>query len=447
MSWADAYLVAVRSVVRRLGRAALTVMAVILAAALLSALLIATASARSRVLDAVAGGGPLSGIQVLPAAPDSSQLDIDSAQPGEINPIDDTVRDRVASVSGVKSVVALSSVPVFVVPPVSTKSGAAPSDHPRAFGDSLTGVDLRRTDQLPITVLAGRLPKHQSLHEIAVTESYLRHIGVQTTDTDSVLGTVVEMNAAQLAETNGQLSILGRWTRSTIVGVVAAQGTIGGFVGSHEQVRAAREWSAASEPTTDPRQQRFAASLRGTSTYSGLFVVTDGLHQITPVRAKINKLGFATSAPETIIASVERYSRVVEIVLSGIGLIALAIAALGITNAMLAAVRERRREIGVLKAIGARDRDIRRIFLIEASILGLAGGLIGTTAGYAVARVVGFVVNRYLDSEGIQGVSVGFPVGIVFVGVLGSTVLALIAGTVPAQRAARLPARQAMGDA
>ena len=57
------------------------------------------------------------------------------------------------------------------------------------------------------------------------------------------------------------------------------------------------------------------------------------------------------------------------------------VAALGITNAMLAAVRERRREIGVLKAIGARDRDVYRIFLVEAAVLGFVGGVLGTVAG------------------------------------------------------------------
>ena len=95
----------------------------------------------------------------------------------------------------------------------------------------------------------------------------------------------------------------------------------------------------------------------------------------------------------------QRYLHVVEIVLAGIGLIGLVIAALGITNAMLAAVRERRREIGVLKAIGARDRDVRRIFLLEAATLGFIGGAIGTTAGWLTARALGECRER-LPREG-----------------------------------------------
>ncbi len=114
---------------------------------------------------------------------------------------------------------------------------------------------------------------------------------------------------------------------------------------------------------------------------------------------------------------------------------------------MLAAVRERRREIGVLKAIGARDRDVRRIFLLEAGLLGVVGGVIGTTLGYGLARLVGFAVNNYLHGQGLKGVSIGLPLGIIAAGIVGSGLLALVAGMVPAQRAAQLPARRAMGDA
>ena len=104
---------------------------------------------------------------------------------------------------------------------------------------------------------------------------------------------------------------------------------------------------------------------------------------MTDVRTEINTVGYSTSAPETLITQVQRYLHVVELVLAGIGIIALAIAALGISNAMLAAIRERRREIGVLKAIGATDRDVRRVFLVEAGTLGLLGGVIGAAVGLA----------------------------------------------------------------
>jgi ABC-type antimicrobial peptide transport system permease subunit len=175
-------------------------------------------------------------------------------------------------------------------------------------------------------------------------------------------------------------------------------------------------------------------------------VVARGLDRVPNVRARITDIGYATAAPENLIASVQRYLRVVEIVLAAIGLIALVIASLGIANALLAAVRERRREIGVLKAIGARDRDVLRVFLLDAGVLGLVGGILGTAGGYGAALAVSTIVNRYLAAQGLRQVQLGIPVPILVASVVGSTLVALIAGVLPARRAARMPAREAMED-
>ena len=113
---------------------------------------------------------------------------------------------------------------------------------------------------------------------------------------------------------------------------------------------------------------------------------------------------------------------------------------------MLAAVPRAPARSGFSRRSTTRDRDVRRVFLVEAAILGVAGGLVGTTLGYVLARLVGLAVNQYLTGQGLKGVSIGLPLGIVAAGVVGSGLLALVAGTVPAQRAAHLPARHAMGD-
>ncbi|HEY3724110.1 MAG TPA: FtsX-like permease family protein [Acidimicrobiia bacterium] len=450
MTWADAWVVAVRGIRRRFSRAVLTVAAVALAAALLTSLLIAVGAARNRVFSAVSKGGPLTGIQVLPNAPDFGQLDSDSAKPAEPRPIDDSVRRRIQGLRGVTSVVPLLSTGVFVVPspPKQAKAGSGAARAPDPFRGTLTGVDLGRAEQLPVTVLAGVLPAPGALDEIAVTDAYLRKLGLRSTQSSSVIGTQVELGAPRVfSDGNRDVTVRGQWSKATIVSVVAAQGTSGQLIGSLAVVRAARAWTAASDTTGRSGTDQFVREVIGDSQYSGLFVVTAGFDSVGTVRESITRIGFSSSAPESLIASVRRYSTVVEIVLTAIGLIALTIAALGIANAMLAAVRERRREIGVLKAIGARDRDVRRVFLLEAALLGLVGGAVGTALGYALARLVGLAVNRYLHQQGLTGVAIGLPIGIITVGILGSGALALVAGTIPAQRAAQLPARRAMGDA
>lgn len=436
MSWRDACGVAARSIGRRLGRAVLTVLAVMLAAALLSALLIVAGAARTRVLSQLSKGGPLAGIQVAAAAPDPGQLDTDNPRPGPPRDLDDAALHTIENLPGVRSVIPLISTPVRVVVPDPPVTGRAPTtaSAPDPFTDAMSGFDMNHKSQLPITVLSGRLPAPGSLVEVAVTEQYLQRIHAQKQDAKRVVGTEVELGAPRVFPDDD--TVRGRWTRGLIVGVVAQGNAAGDVIAPIEQVRAAQRWSQSGVGLDD----------LPTSKYSGLFVVANGLDQVGPVRNAITRVGYSTTAPENLVATVQRYLRVVEIVLSGIGLIALVIAALGITNALLAAVRERRHEIGVLKAIGARDRDVRRIFLIEASLLGIAGGALGTLAGFLVSQLMAAIVNQYLTEQGLSAVHVGLPVLVFVIGILGSAVLALVAGTVPAQRAARLPARQAMGD-
>jgi uncharacterized protein YcfJ len=319
-----------------------------------------------------------------------------------------------------------------------TEPSRAPQGEPiGGFGDRLIGVDMSRPNLLPVTLLAGRLPQDGSLVDVAVTEAWLKRFGLQRRDADKVIGSEIELAAGRVIGQDPR-HIHGRWVRLTIVGVVAQGAGSGNLVVPIEQARIAREWITSGAD----RGLELGAS---PSPYSGLLVIARGIHNVGPARDGITAIGFSSSAPENLIASVDSYLGVVEIVLTAVGLIALVVAALGITNALLASVRERKREIGVLKAIGARDRDVRRLFLIEALVLGFAGGVLGTAAGMAVARLVGAVVNGYLADQRLAGVRLSVSPVVVVGGIAGATVLAMLGGMVPAWRAARLPAIEAVG--
>ena len=444
MRWSDTVRFVARHVARRPGRAVLTVVAVALATSLFSALLTIAATARTRVLDQLSKGGPLAGIEVAAAAPDPAEVDNDNARPGRPRDLDDPALAEMAGLPGVRSVVPIESARVLVVPPepfplpgggVAELRDADERDRARgATFETLVGTDLVRADDLPITVLAGRLPQPGSQVEVAVTTTWLARFGLDRVDAAAPVGLEVEIGAPRAFGER----VRARWSRALVVGVVAQQAAPGGLLGSMELVRPTKAWTAAGTP-----DDRFDLP---TSPYSGAFVVAAELDLVDEVRNDITDIGYSTRAPENLIATVQRYLHVVEIVLTGIGIISLVIAALGVTNTLLAAVRERRREIGVLKAIGARDRDVLRLFLSEAAVLGFAGGVIGTFGGLGVAAVVATVVNRYLESQSLQQVEAEFSWWIVLAGVLGAAALALVAGAIPARRAARLPAREAVDE-
>ncbi|MBA2625313.1 MAG: ABC transporter permease [Acidimicrobiia bacterium] len=438
MSLRDAIALAARGIGRRPGRAVLTVLAVALAAAMLTALLTIAGTAETRVLDELASGGPLAGIQVAAAEPDPGQVDQDDADPGDPRDLDDEARRRIAALPAVRQVLPVLTARVFVTSPDETFGG-------RPLEPDLqtaVGVDLARAGSLPLTVLAGRLPAPESRTEVAVTPSFLERLDLERPDAEQALGTEVVLASGRLfPDGRGEGDIRGRWARTEVVGVVAQEAASSGqLLASLEAVQAARDWTRAG---IDGGEELGLSS----SPYNGLYVVARGIDAVSGVRNQITAIGYSTRAPENLIATVRRYLRVVEIVLTSIGAIALVIAALGITNALLAAVRERRREIGVLKAIGARDRDVLSVFLVEAAVLGFLGGILGTVAGWLIARAVGTVVNGYLADQGLVGVRLTLPVLVSLGGVIGSTVLALVGGAIPAQRAARLPAREAVGAA
>ena len=431
MTWTDAFRLALASVSRRFGRTVLTVLAVALASALLVALGTIVVTANSRVLNQVSKGGPITAIRVAAARAQPGQLATDDFRLGDPLSIDDEIVRAIARLPDVTTVSPVLDLDAYVVPPKEV-----PDAEP--FVDRIVGIDLRHVQDLPVTVLAGRLPSPGLSNETAVTLGYLDHVGLNADDPTAVIGQTVDIASAQVVyRPDGQPEFRGRWIGAKIVGVVAQEAAPGSFLLSIEQAEADRLWALE------------GIAVRGqplpSSQYSALVVVASTLGAVHDARAEITTLGYSTSAPEQLVANVGRYLRVVDIVLGAIGLIALVIASLGISNTLLAAVRERHREIGVLKAIGARDRDVMRVFLLEAGCVGLLGGAIGTAVGVTIAAGVGLVVNRYLQDQGLVGVTLVVPFGIVLAGVGGATLLSLIAGTIPARRAARLPARDAVG--
>jgi ABC-type antimicrobial peptide transport system permease subunit len=414
MSWREVFRLAASSLLRRPARTSLTVLGVTLGSALLVALGSIASVAESRAVQHFGKGLPVGAIKVAPEAPAPFQLQSDEFETNGPHAIDDGAVKAMRRLPDVKAVVPIQFSPVLAVPPAGD-----------SFAANMAGTDLSQPDQVPVSILAGRLPRDRSLTEVAVTESYLdrAHPGSAAR---TAIGEQIEV--AEPRSGGADAALRPRWFRATIVGVV-----------SLEQTHAAREWQRSGDLA--------ASGDLSPSPYTGVIVVANDVESVHRVRTAIDGLGYATSSPEHILDAVLRYLHVVDIVLAGIGLIALLVSGLGIANALLSAVRERRREIGVLKAIGATDLQVVRWFLLESALVGLAGGILGTITGGVLAAAVAARVTDYLSAQGIvlEGLGAGdVPVAIVLAGVLGSCLLALLCGALPALRAARLPAREAV---
>ncbi|MBM3233005.1 ABC transporter permease [Candidatus Pacearchaeota archaeon] len=144
---------------------------------------------------------------------------------------------------------------------------------------------------------------------------------------------------------------------------------------------------------------------------------------------------FSIQTPAGVISSVNTILTVINIVVAGIAAIALLIGSIGVSNTMFTSVLERKKEIGTMKAVGAKNSDILFIFLIESGMLGFIGGSIGVVMGIGFAYAAAAGANSALGTNLLQA---SFSLPLIGGAVLFTFLLGIIAGSIPAWKASRM---------
>lgn len=171
--------------------------------------------------------------------------------------------------------------------------------------------------------------------------------------------------------------------------------------------------------------------------YMSCSVRVRSLEELEAVRERIKGAGYEALTQKDMLSVLDTLFLFIDGFLACIGAIGLIVSLFGIANTMTMAVLERTREIGILKALGARGRDIRRVFLLEAAGIGAAGGLVGLTLGFLAGVALNAAAHLRFDLPAdmrLFHVSAPLAAGAVGFAILVSA----IAGFFPARRAARL---------
>ena len=194
---------------------------------------------------------------------------------------------------------------------------------------------------------------------------------------------------------------------------------------------------------TDLREISRAASDQ--PAYSSISVRVKNPSQIQSVEDAIKKMGFTTFSILDASRSLQEVFKVLYAFLGIFGSLALAVASIGIVNTLVMAILERRREIGIMKAIGASDADVRKLFFAEAGAMGIIGGIVGVIFGWAIGQVINFGTNIYLKSQSIPPEHFwAVPWWLVAFAIAFAFIVSLVSGLYPAGRAARLDPVQAL---
>lgn len=239
--------------------------------------------------------------------------------------------------------------------------------------------------------------------------------------------------------TRSGFTVVLREKKLRVIGIVSTepQGGFGGFGRSRVFIPLDIAGALRIAQSSDLRDM-----VRGQSsqpTFASLTVRVKSPREVESVEAAIKKMGFATFSLLDTTRNLRLFFTVFDLLLGIFGSLALAVATLGIVNTLVMAILERRREIGILKALGAADRDVKQLFLAEAGVMGLLGGLLGVVLGWLIGRALTLGTNIYLSRQNLPSVEISaVPWWLVCGAIAFSVMVSLAAGTYPASRAAQL---------
>ena len=171
--------------------------------------------------------------------------------------------------------------------------------------------------------------------------------------------------------------------------------------------------------------------------YTAAVVTVDDINNVDAMVKKFQDMGYQTENSKEYLDTIQKYLKMIQLLLGGIGMIALVVAVIGISNTMTTSVFDRVNEIGILKVLGCDIDELRLLFLMEAAVIGLAGGILGVLSSYGVRLVVNkAAVSLFHLAKGTQVALI--PWWLALAGVLGSVFLGVAAGYFPARWVSKL---------
>ena len=263
-----------------------------------------------------------------------------------------------------------------------------------------------------------------------------------STDTNSLVGKTLSIRYAErqaLTDGSGGFSIIPKEKQLKIIGIVETEPAsgFGGFGNGRLLIPLGVAQSLRATQVNDLRD-----AVRGgpaKATYANLTVRAKSTSNVDAIEDAIKKMGFGAFSLLDASKSLKIFFGVFDLILGLFASLALAVATLGIVNTLVMAILERRREIGVLKALGASDGDVKTLFFFEAGVMGFLGGIGGVIFGWLIGRALNLATNIYLKRRELPSIEIStVPVWLVFIAIVFAIVISLAAGLYPASRASKL---------
>lgn len=227
------------------------------------------------------------------------------------------------------------------------------------------------------------------------------------------------------------------------------------IIGTLKQTSNDYESSSAMYIDLDKAKQIVAQSNRLSSVknyklqYSSISVYCNDAKDVAEVKKELQSKGYSCSTDDEGLQQQKKVMRVVQLILGAIGAVSMFVAAFGISNTMVMSVYERTKEIGIMKVLGCDIKDIKNMFLYEAGIIGMFGGVIGITISYIISIAANLVAKQVMERMGdiSQGMKVcvsSIPPWLAIAGIVFAIGVGVLAGLSPAKRSVKVSALTAI---
>ena len=424
MKTGDLFAMAFLNLWRRKLRAFLTVLGMVIGVASIVVMVSLGIGIREATVESFAGTGSLTTIRVNRWSYNTNDNGYGVSKEKELNK---------------KSVKAFREIPgVTAVMPMVTTNGALKSGN-YITDAQILGIDADQAKEFGFTLSEGELPagKRGSAYEMVLGSWTLMNFynpanGRQAMDRD---GNPKITTSSRIQLTFDYNNIYPSVSSSTDTGTVKPKGafypikTVGVMDDGNNDFAYYCLMEITSLEKLAKENKDFTNFAAGK--YESVMIKCADIDSVKPVKTAIEEMGYGTYSLQDAVEMAQKSTERVQYLLGAIGGVALLVAAIGIMNTMMMSIFERTKEIGIIKVLGCRMKNIAALFLCESAYIGLFGGALGLGVSYGIS----LLLNRILVDAGMRSI---IPAYLAFGAVGFSILVALLAGLYPALRAMRL---------
>lgn len=422
MSTRDLLRLVVSNLGRMKGRVAMTAIGVVIGTAAVVVLISLAAGLQQSALRDLSSIGPLTDIKVYPMR---ALAPFGAPTTGREGVLDDRALAEFRKLPGVVAVTPKEPL----IAPALLRYGRLEG------GSQILGIEPNQIDSLGFRMADGvaRLGSGQAIVGARVAESFFDPRGRRVSQAPDLLGQTLQLVFIRFTEDGQQIE---RTVRLRVAGVLEKTGGSDDYTifMSLPEVLELNGWYAGRRvnPARDGYNQALVKVARP--------------DQVAAVEREILQRGFYAYSAHSALQQINSFFLIVQGILGGIGAIALLVAGFGIANTMLMSIYERTKEIGLMKAIGATNRDVMSVFLAESGSIGLLGGVGGVLLGILLSEIINVVARTYLMAQAAQSGTVyetvlsfvHIPFWLPVFAVTFAAGVGVLSGVYPATRAASL---------